>query len=341
MGRHGGGSRGGGRSGGGRSRGGSRSGGSKIRSSSRPFHGSVNRSYYDRHGRLHNYYTNDRSFGKTRGFVGTVFSLGFITVHMIVMMSAMLADSGGLFIGGKVNGNSDRIYIEDMADILTAQEENEIIELFTDVYDKTGMPVALHTDDLSWMHRYDSLEVYSEELYYGRGMEEDAMVILFTTENKDGFEDWYYDMYCGDDTIKSLPDKDFDKLLDNFQKSMSGNDLTEALKYSWGSIMEKLGKKRFNSSAMGKLPILGFYSIFYIVFLSDAKKRNDAYKYFKENPHELEDDAYSPNIPVVNKVEYLRECPGCGAPNDKQFRTCEYCGRLLTIHHDLSSNMRY
>lgn len=65
MGRHGGGSRSGGshRSSSSRSSGGSRSGGSGVRTSSKPFAGCYNRSYYDRSGRLHTCYTSIKNFG--------------------------------------------------------------------------------------------------------------------------------------------------------------------------------------------------------------------------------------------------------------------------------------
>ncbi|MBP1565724.1 MAG: TPM domain-containing protein [Oscillospiraceae bacterium] len=337
MGRHGGGSRGGGRSGGGRSRGGSR--GSGTRTSSRPFRGSVDRSYYDRRGRYHVCHTNDRSFGKKRGG-GVIAPLIFITFHMIFMLWGFCAESGGLIVGTKVSGNRQRIFIEDRQELLNNQEEAEIIELFEDVYEKTGMPVTLYTDDLLWRQRYDSLEVYSEELYYSIGIEEDAMIILFTQDNVNGFDDWDYDMYCGDDTLKCFPDREFDKLLDNFHNGMARQDLTQALKYAWGSIMDDLGKKRLNLPLGEILPILAFYSIFYIVLIADLKKRNDAYRYFKENPQELERGTYPPVSNVINTgVSYLTDCPCCGAPNDKQLRNCEYCGRLM-VNNDLSSNMR-
>lgn len=229
MGRHGGGSRSGGGGGGSRSGGGSRGGGgSSSRSSSRPFQGSYNRSYYDRRGRYHSYYTTNRNFGTSSGSnIGLIFALVFVTFHMCVMLSGFVGS--GIHFGGKVNGEISRIGIEDNADILSVEEEMAIIKTFQKVYDASGMPITLYTDDFSWMNHYNSLEVYSEELYYSMGFEEDAMVILFTAEDLDGFYDWEYDMYCGDDTEKCFSDDAFDTVLANFQKAMAQEDLVKAL----------------------------------------------------------------------------------------------------------------
>ena len=178
--------------------------------------------------------------------------------------------------------------------------------LLEDVYDASGMPVTVYTDDFSWKEYYMSLAVYSEELYYGIGYDEDAMIILFTVDDSTGFYDWEYDMYCGDDTIKCFSDAAFDKLLDNFQKGMAGQDLAEALEYSWTSVMDELAKTTFN---LVGLPILlfaaCFYGMFYVAILGGVKSQNDAYRYFKENPEKLS------TIPMT----LYSECPNCGASN--------------------------
>ncbi len=130
MGRHGGGSRGGGSRG---SSGGSRSGGSSSRVSRTPFHGCYNRSYYDRRGRYHSYYTSSRSFGTTSGWnAGTIFALVFVTIHMFIMLSGFSSDF--IHFGKKVNGDADRIYIEDRANALTAEEEEKVLDLLQEVY---------------------------------------------------------------------------------------------------------------------------------------------------------------------------------------------------------------
>ena len=69
---------------------------------------------------------------------------------------------------------------------MTDNEEQEVLALLQDVYDASGMPVTVYTDDFSWKEHYDSLEVYSEELYYKIGYDEDAMIILFTVGNNNG-----------------------------------------------------------------------------------------------------------------------------------------------------------
>lgn len=367
MGRHGGGSRSGGSSRSSRSSGGSRSGGSSTRSSSSPFVGGYNRSYYDRRGRYRSYYTTDRYFGTKSGWsVGIIFALIFITVHMCVMLFGSLSTS--VFLGRKVNGDVSRIFIEDRANILNAAEEREVIELFQEVYDKSGMPITLYTDDFDWKDHYYSLEAYSEELYYKIGYDEDAMIILFTQEEEDDFVDWEYDMYCGDDTIKCFSDESFDLLLSNFQKAMSRQDLAEALDYAWNSVIDDLAKIKISGYAVIITLALGaFYSIFYIAILSGVKKQNEAYKYFKENPDQLSSDTVYSNVPSTpstpsygyssnttsyngyssgttytapestSQKMYSRICNSCGISSDGTEKVCSFCGAILDAKNNNST----
>lgn len=244
----------------------------------------------------------------------------FITCHMLCMVGAfgsMMFD-----FGSKVSGNPDRIFIADNADVLTDNEEQDVLELLKDVYDESGMPVTVWTDDFSWKNHYDSLEVYSEELYYGIGFDEDAMIILFTVDNNNDFYDWEYDMYCGDDTIKCLSDAAFDKLLSNFQKGMANQNLAQALDYAWNSVMDDLAKTKVNWPGLPMLVFLvAFYGVFYVAILGGTKKQNDAYRYFKKNPDELSD----------KPMTLYSDCPGCGASNAMQKEVCPYCGSLLKI----------
>lgn len=325
MGRHGGGSRSGGSSrsssSSSRSGGGSRSGGSSGRTSTTPFKGCYNRSYYDRKGRLHSCYTTNKNFGTKSGWnVGIIFALVFITFHMIVMLSAfsfMLVD-----FGGKVNGDKSRIFIEDKADLLMASEEREVLNLFQEVYDASGMPVTLYTDDFSWKEHYKSLEVYSEELYYRIGLDEDAMLILFTADMSGDFYDWEYDMYCGDDTVKCFSDAAFDTLLSNFQKAMAQQNLAKALDYGWNSVIDDMGKTKIRwEGAPGLLFLVAFYGIFYFAILKGTGKQNAAYRYFKENPDKLS----------MQPMTLYSACPSCGAPNETEGTTCRYCGTLLKV----------
>lgn len=204
--------------------------------------------------------------------------------------------------------------------MVEAQEavEAEAVE----VYQASGMPVTVYTDTFEWKQHYNSLEVYSEELYYQLGFDEDAMIILFTTDNATTFYDWEYDIYCGDETTACLSDDTFDKLLTNFQKGMAKQSLYQALDYSWNSVMDDLAKTSVN---WGGLPvlimILAFYGVFNYTILGKSKKNNDAYRYFKENPDKYE------STPMI----VYSECPSCGASNSAQSETCSYCGALLKI----------
>jgi len=230
---------------------------------------------------------------------------------------------GVVTFGSKVNGDINRIMVIDEADVLTADEEQKTIELLHKVYDASGMPVTVYTDSFNWKNYYNSLEVYSEELYYNIGYDEDAMIILFTTENVNGFYDWEYDMYCGDDTYDCLSDASFDKLLSNFQKGMAKQSLYEALDYSWNSVIDELAKTTINWVFVPVIVmILAFYAGFYVSILGSVRKQNQAYRYFKENPDKL----------TKEPMTLYSKCPSCNASNATQSETCAYCGTLLKIN---------
>lgn len=323
MGRHGGGSRSGGshRSSSGRSGGGSRGGGSGARTSKTPFAGGYNRTYYDRRGRRHNYYTSNKDFGRKSGWsAGIIFALVFVTLHMLAMVTAMC--STAVTIGAKTSGDPNRIQILDHAQVLTDKEEADVLTVLRQVYEKSGMPVTVYTDDFSWKERYSSLEVYSEELYYGMGIDESAMIILFTVDDNPEFYNWEYDVYCGDNTEKCFSDATFDDFLAAFQKGMAGQKFSDALLHSWSFVMDDLAKTKVDLTLIPILIFLMmFYGIFYIVILIPVRKSNTAYRYFQENPEKLTD----------TPMFLHSECPGCGASNAEQAQVCPYCGTLLKI----------
>ncbi len=319
MGRHSGGSRSGGSRGGGRSRGGSR--GSGVRTSKTPFRGCYNRSFYDRKGRYHQYYTSSRTFGTSTGWnPGIIFALIFVTLHMCLMIGSFSGDF--IHIGKTIDGDRDRIYIVDNAEALSESEETKVMEILYEVYQKSGMPVTVYTDDFTWREHYSDIEVYSEELYYRIGFDESAMVLLYTTNNSDEFYDYEYDFYCGDDTEACLSDKSLNTLGDNFYKGMSGLNLCNAIEYSFGSIMDELATTGINwAQAPTIVMLLAFYSIFYFSILKGVLKSNSAYKYFQEHPEKL---SYTP-------MTLYDTCPNCGASNSEQLEVCPYCNSLLKV----------
>lgn len=244
----------------------------------------------------------------------------FITFHMLVMVGAFVLSF--ITFGSKISGDITRIKIVDNADVLTLAEEEQTRELLHKIYNTSGMPVTIYTDSFEWKEHYDYLEIYSEELYYRMGFDEDAMIILFTMDNSSDFYDWEYDMYCGDDTIKCFSDASFDKLLENFHKGMAGQNLYHALDYAWNSVMDELAKTSFNWTGLPMILILiAFYGVFYVAILGSTVKQNAAYKYFKENPEQL---SHTP-------MTVLSTCPSCGASNSFQEENCPYCGTLLKI----------
>ena len=293
----------------------------KSRTSKKPFEGCYNRSYYDKRGRLHSCYVTNSSFGTKSGWNGAViFALIFLTCHMLIMVPGMMRSF--IEFGSKIDGDASRILIDDKADLLTEAEEEEVMELFYQVYDKSGMPVALYTDDFSWKNHYDYLVNYSEALYYQTSFDEDAMVILVVADESDGFFDWECDLYRGRDTTQCLSADSLDTLRINFRKAMARQNVAEALEYAWNSVMNDLAETVVNWIGIpaGAL-LIAFYGVFYVAILGDIGKKSAAYRYFKENPQQLS----------MEPMTLYSVCPNCGASNVTQSTTCAYCGSLLKV----------
>ena len=330
MGRHGGGSR----SGGGGSRSSSRSGGgsrrSGLRTSRKPFTGSYNRTYYTRSGRCVKYYTNNKYFGVREPKFWHIL-LPVIPVAIIMIICTLVM---GVTVGHKVHGNINRIMIDDKLDILSGADEVEIINLFKDVYEESGMPITLVIRDYSIRQHYSSLEYLSEELYYQISQDEDACLILFLidTENPhpNGWYDWKYDVYCGDDTVPCFSDELFDKFLDEFQSGLATQNLKEALYIGWQSVIYDMAEISFNPAVLiVTIPtVLHVLFIVSISYLPRYIREKTAYKYFKEHPEMLEG---------VRRV-IKKKCPNCNASNSEGKDNCAYCGTLLT---EVKGNIEY
>ena len=129
MGRHGGGSRSGGRR---SSSSSSNKGGSAQKVSVKPFKGCYNRSYYHR-GVCHSYYTTEKDFGTNKSRIRSqLFNIIIITI--IILPFILNVASTVIRFGGKVNGDSSRIVIQDTIDLLTPEEEQRTLDLFNKVY---------------------------------------------------------------------------------------------------------------------------------------------------------------------------------------------------------------
>ena len=323
MGRHGGGSRSGGSrsSSSSRSRSSSsRSGGSSPRyySSNKPKIGYYDRCYYTRAGKRVRYYTTDSSFGKTEPSMVSIITLIFLYLFFVVYALYCCVE-----VPKKVSGNLDNIYIIDKIDIFTSDEESELIDLAKDVYNKSGMPIAICTDDFSYKENYTSIEAYSEDLYYTKCSDEDSMIILYTEEyTSDTFKDWDFDIYCGDDTIDCLSGSKFDTLISKINTNIRSNNHSgyEGIKAGLNYLSSDIRKLDIPLSLL--LVIVGTISLMFIpALISEIKKYKncaDAYNYFKENSSDLN-----------KKISVLLECPSCGASNNGEKTHCEYCGRIL------------
>lgn len=253
---------------------------------------------------------------------------------------------GGCFlsmvqVGHKVDGDRSLIAVYDNVDILTSQEEDELVTLFEQVYDKSGMPVMLFTEPYSEYKKFSNKEAFSEDRLYSHTYEENAMAIVYIPHQVGDFEDWIYDFCCGDDTVACLSDAAFDKLLDSFYRARLNMPLADALKVSWNEVMNDLAKTSFEPMSIFVFLFLVFiYGIFISSSVTSLVKGRQAQKYFKEHPEKLDMqpmNTTTPNVqqfqnaqPVQPMQEILLQCPNCGAQNTGKSSKCPYCDSVLT-----------
>ena len=280
---------------------------SSYRSSSRPFRGSYNRSWYDRRGGYHSYYTDNVNYGVASGaskVVRIVVAI-FISLHAFGMFSQILPSA--VHFGKKVDGVESRISIEDNMDLMTPTEEEKVLKLFKKVYDKSGMPITLVTDDFNYMYVSDAIEVHSEKLYYERGLDEGSMLIFFASNPQDS-SIWAYDMYCGDNTVDCMTDATFDKLIYQFQKGMYNGGLYDAIEYSIDSVYDELATTTFDKEVLfvcGGMVI--FYSLFFVGFVFSGRNKRGAERYFKEHPEAVTYTTYDENGYPMNPTGQEQE----------------------------------
>ena len=265
-----------------------------TKKSKQPFNGCYNRCYKNKRGKVVNYYTIDKTFGIRNGWTtGNTLALTFILFHMAIMISSYIFNL--VQIGGKIDGDSKRIMIIDNIDILSSEEEETLLDTFYQIYEKTGMPITLYTDDFNWRSNYKDkneiidIKVYNKELYYKIDKSEKGMSILYIEEKGNKLKNAEYDFYIGMETQKCLSNKSLDKLTKTFEKSLQNMQFNKALIYALEEINLDLCKTTININIIPSIfLLLPLYAISIMIILLPIRKKVAAYNYFKKYPKELD-----------------------------------------------------
>lgn len=379
-----------------------------LKKSIKPFYECYDRTYYDKKGEKHTFFTNDAECGTRNGWnsfaiyifvLMLILSIPLLNIALLPTIS-MISNFSGY---KKIEGNISHISIDDNANILNNEQETELINLFHNVYDKTGMPIILYTVKYDYKYKYESpsdykkknnyqsekiylnnnsedifykvgknynlkegtqvnepeeknlketyyiteeyesLYDYAKEIYNKRIKNEDSMLIIVAADKEDTIRyglpciyisRWEYVIYRGDNTVKCISYDEYDKLINEFEKTMAENDknVTYALKQSWNSIMDEIGELNLQLSNILYISckiifningIILFYCFYIWLTLSslDVFLNNKIYEYYKANPDKLS----------MTLIRYYNYCQHCGAPNKTQSETCLHCGHSLKI----------
>lgn len=298
-----------------------------TRSSNTPFPGCYDRSFYDRHGIYHSYYTTDKDFG-TSGILefNTIVSLIFFTCILFFVIKITINQH--IIEREKIVGDSSQICITDNIDIFTDSEETELTELLQEIYTKSGIAVTIYTDNLEWQDKYANIEKYCQRLHYDLGNSKNDLLLLCTTDLSETNPTYEYDFICGKETSTCLTDDLLIRLEEYLGKALYGGmSLSDAINASFASIMDELAETTIDWSFISAVLIeLLFFSFLFTFVFADLiadfiSKKQEAYRYFKKHPERI---SFSPMV-------LLNSCPNCGASNSAQSETCSYCGSSLKL----------
>ncbi|MCF0110037.1 MAG: hypothetical protein HUJ57_08275 [Erysipelotrichaceae bacterium] len=318
--------------------GGSHSGGTHRSSSSysRSSSSSSSDSYdssYSREPRIsHSYFQGATRFAyyEPGGKVGTYYALtpadkpDLFTYIMVFLFTIVAFGVGcGLVYGGI---NIPKKVVEEPAPAIVIDgtgmfgDTTEAVVMMQDFTDHTGITAAIKAvNNEDWAEYYDSAEVYAFEQYYTTFDNEDSLLVLYSQPKQPdpAFNDWYYEIIYGDNTIKLLTDSRMDTFNTNVYQSLINNPDRPAEAIA-GSI-KTLGTGLMDRTIIW--PMLIFAALFFTIaaivgiggYLSykQEQRQSEAVRVDKHAPEKVCE--YCGTHYIVGMGE---KCHSCGAPID-------------------------
>ena len=269
--------------------GGSHRGGSHSRSSSRSSSGSsrVHRtqsSYFNnayRYRRLSDgdvVYSTDPHLNEKPSKHRYLLLIAYIPFFAFIiygMLSSMMPSSKL-----DIDYEDSSVKIEDNIGVIDGQDD--LVSVLNEFQDKTGItPVILTEDNQVWKDIYDGLENYAYDYYVNHWSDEKHWLIVYTTNQNEGFEDWYFEGMQGDDADSILTsDKmsSFNDLLNRRLTDRTNYTVSDAFTSTFSDFNDSVMKSgSINVSTIVMLIFLIFiiYHCYMMVFYSPNRKYLD------------------------------------------------------------------
>ncbi len=198
------------------SSGGSHSGGART---SYPvydtYHKGTHRYVYYRRGRPHYYYSQAKASSSSLGFL-----IFFLLVWMVFSIPFWVV---AIRIPSQVKTDYDtRIIIQDNASLFTAEDQERLYQQFKEFQNITGVtPAVVTTTNDQWEDYYNSISQYAYDVYINMFDDEKHWLVIYSTDNNEIFEDWYWEGMIGDDTGSAIGSDSESILTESIQKYLT------------------------------------------------------------------------------------------------------------------------
>ncbi len=244
-----------------------------------------------------------------------------LLIYIPFYFAVFLLFSQSINIPEKITATyQEQVRFEDNLGVL----DKDLGNILVDFYKKTGIPVTVITRRNGvWKPYYDDLKTYAYEQYVKRYYDEDHWLIVYTTDNEDGFEDWYFEGIQGDNTDSIL----------TFEKANKWNSaLTRYLMTDQFTVSEAIGKSisdmtptimqatiQWDAIPFG-VGIFVFISIhmYFMVFFDSNKKKYKGYTRCPVDTKDTQDPhANEATCEYCGGIYYkgtVTSCPHCSAP---------------------------
>ncbi len=222
----------------------------------------------------------------------------------------------------KLSTNYDtEITINDEIDVLTGSEEQEIMKVFKDIQDKTGITMSLVTlDNSEWKNQHIDLETYAYRLYLNKFKDEKHWLITYSTD-KEG--DWYFEGMQGNDTDYILTES----LTNSFNRQLYSalefyNENNRGIGIAFVDSFKYVYENAMNKDVDYKTIWIVFV-IFMVVGIISFKDKLHTFIHLKEIKS-------ATKCPTTKKEPKTVECPYCGNIYVYGIHdSCPHCGAII------------
>lgn len=204
---------GGGSHSGGSHDGGGGSGGSpRPAMSHRPYHGCRSYVYYYRN-RPYVYYA-DRLYNPKSEAIMNIIKCTIFMIAFMIMIAGQLSVCKGKLPLTYIHS----IYIEDGIGLI--EDKQALIQYLEEFKEKSGVTVSVITEKPQLATIGESCELKSLNKYMELWDDESHWLIYYLGEEKDRSDDWEWNLMCGDDCVRVLPQSQEDVFTDEFHRRL-------------------------------------------------------------------------------------------------------------------------